>query len=199
MRFACDAKFLSSVELVNLITRFGPLDVSFKPAGFTGYEELFTNAIIYEVDGVSVTVASLDDVIRSKRAANRSKDRAALPELEALREEIRRRRLARPTRSGSRNSPDEPTRSSDSRGTRRSRSPAPRRRPGCQGAKVPRVPGCQGCQGAKGAKVPRVPRVPRVPGGDRMSRALSSATRSSPQADELVGVIVTEPLGRLLE
>lgn len=92
VRFACDAKFLSGVELVNLITRFGPLDVSFKPAGFTGYEELFTSAIIYEVDGVSVTVASLDDVIRSKRAANRSKDRAALPELEALRDEIRRRR-----------------------------------------------------------------------------------------------------------
>jgi len=32
-----------------------------------------------------------------------------------------------------------------------------------------------------------------------MSRALSSATRPSPRDDELVDLIVTKPLGRLLE
>jgi hypothetical protein len=35
-------------------------------------------------------VASLDDVIDSKRAANRPKDQMALPYLESLRDEIRR-------------------------------------------------------------------------------------------------------------
>jgi hypothetical protein len=34
-----------------------------------------------DAGGVSVLVASLDDVIRSKRWLNRDKDRAALPEL----------------------------------------------------------------------------------------------------------------------
>jgi hypothetical protein len=35
-------------------------------------------------------VASLDDVIDSKQAANRAKDQAALPYLESLRDELRR-------------------------------------------------------------------------------------------------------------
>lgn len=89
--FARDAAFLRGVELVNLVTRYGPLDVTFRPSGFTGYEELLENAVLIDVAGVRVTVASIDDVIRSKRAANRPKDRASLPELEALRDEIRRR------------------------------------------------------------------------------------------------------------
>jgi hypothetical protein len=35
-----------------------------------------------------VLVATLDDVIRSKRSADRPKDRAVMPVLEALREEL---------------------------------------------------------------------------------------------------------------
>jgi hypothetical protein len=37
-----------------------------------------------------VLVASLDDIIDSKRAANRPKDQMALPYLESLRDELRR-------------------------------------------------------------------------------------------------------------
>ena len=37
-----------------------------------------------------LSVAALDDVIDSKRAANRSKDQMALPYLESLRDELRR-------------------------------------------------------------------------------------------------------------
>jgi hypothetical protein len=40
------------------------------------------------LNGVVVRVASLDDIIASKRAANRPKDIAALPFLEALADEI---------------------------------------------------------------------------------------------------------------
>jgi hypothetical protein len=40
------------------------------------------------IGGAAVPVASLDDVIRSKEAANREKDRVALPQLYALRDEI---------------------------------------------------------------------------------------------------------------
>lgn len=41
-------------------------------------------------DGLSVVIASLDDVIDSKRAANRPKDQMALPYLESLRDELDR-------------------------------------------------------------------------------------------------------------
>lgn len=80
--FPCDARFLGSVELLNLTTRFGDLDLSFLPSGTAGYDDLCTlckHAVTYELDGLLVPVASLADVIRSKEAANRNKDRAALP------------------------------------------------------------------------------------------------------------------------
>ena len=48
----------------------GDLDVAFEPAGTKRYDV-----------GIQVPVASLDDVIRSKRAANRPKDRASYPSL----------------------------------------------------------------------------------------------------------------------
>lgn len=53
-----------------------------------GGEDLRPDAVVVDLDGTSVAVASLDDVIRSKEAADRSKDRLVLP---ALRE-LRRRR-----------------------------------------------------------------------------------------------------------
>src|SRR5207245_5434624 len=38
--FACDASFFRNVELVNLTTQFGDLDVAFVPAGTAGYDDL---------------------------------------------------------------------------------------------------------------------------------------------------------------
>jgi hypothetical protein len=43
-----------------------------------------------EIEGVPILVASLDDVIRSKLAANRLRDRAVLDILEKSREEANR-------------------------------------------------------------------------------------------------------------
>jgi hypothetical protein len=40
------------------------------------------------IDGTTVRVASLADIIRSKEAADRPKDRATLPVLYALQDEI---------------------------------------------------------------------------------------------------------------
>ena len=49
-----------------------------------------SRAIVVAIsDGVSVHVAALDDVIDSKRAANRPKDLLALPYLESLRDQSR--------------------------------------------------------------------------------------------------------------
>jgi len=47
-------------------------------------------AIELEIDGTVVRVASLADIIRSKEIANRPKDRATLPILYALQDEIAR-------------------------------------------------------------------------------------------------------------
>lgn len=82
--FACDSAFLSRVELLNLTTRFGDLDISFVPSGTNGYEDLVRGAVAIRVKGRDVAVASLEDVIRSKEAANREKDRAVLPTLKLM-------------------------------------------------------------------------------------------------------------------
>src|SRR5213594_1568662 len=90
VRFACDARFLAGVE--HLTTRFGDLDIAFRPAGTGGYDDLLQGAERYDLEGLVVPVASLPDVIRSKKAANRPKDHAALDTLQEL---LRRRK--RPT------------------------------------------------------------------------------------------------------
>ncbi len=91
VRFAIDAGFLGGVELLNLITRFGDLDLSFRPSGTAGFAELARRAVGMTVRGLNVPVAALEDVIRSKEAANRPKDHRNLPILRQLLEEIRRR------------------------------------------------------------------------------------------------------------
>lgn len=82
--FDVSARFLSSVEILNLMTRWGDLDLSFKPSGTTGYEDLTSRSVSFDLEGLRVPVAALEDVIRSKEAAGREKDRAAIPTLRAL-------------------------------------------------------------------------------------------------------------------
>ena len=90
--FACDATFLGQMKMVNLTTRFGDVDLSFEPSGTGGYDDLSQRATAIELrDGISTRIASLEDIIRSKEAANREKDRMALPTLRLLLEKIRER------------------------------------------------------------------------------------------------------------
>ncbi len=91
IRFVRDAAFLGSVELLNLITRAGDLDLAFVPAGGAGYEDLARRALSVRIRNVTISVASLEDVIRSKEAANRPKDQRSLPVLRQLLQELRRR------------------------------------------------------------------------------------------------------------
>ena len=89
-----DGGFLASVpHMLNLVTDFGEMDITFTPAGSVGdFEGWRRGATSEEIeDGLMVLVASLDDIIDSKRAANRPKDQMALPYLESLRDELRRR------------------------------------------------------------------------------------------------------------
>lgn len=89
-----DGAFLANMPfMLNLVTDFGEMDLTFAPAGRAGgYDGWRTGATLETIsDGLMVVVASLDDVIDSKRTANRAKDQAALPYLESLRDELRRR------------------------------------------------------------------------------------------------------------
>lgn len=89
--FPVDAAFLAAQPLMlNLLTTAGDLDLTFAPAGFAGgYDDLHPAAVsVHLVDGGETAVAALDDIIESKRQADRTKDRAALPYLEELRRQI---------------------------------------------------------------------------------------------------------------
>jgi hypothetical protein len=90
LAFACDGEFLLRMDTaVNLVTDYGDFDISYRPPAFPGgYQDLVPNAIAYDIDGVTVRVAALDDIITSKRTADRPKDHLTLPILEALRDEI---------------------------------------------------------------------------------------------------------------
>lgn len=92
--FAHDAESLAAAEFWNLTTRCGDLDVAFTPAGTRGYDDLRRDAVEIEIRGTRVLLASLADLVRSKGASGRDKDRRALPVLREL--------LARQTRERAR-------------------------------------------------------------------------------------------------
>ena len=75
---------MAAIELTNV-------DLTFTPSGgLGGFEEWSAHALLVEIaEGLSVQIAALDDIIESKRAANRPKDQLALPYLESLRDELR--------------------------------------------------------------------------------------------------------------
>ncbi len=85
--FDHDAVSLGGSRVWNLVTDHGRLDLTFVPSGTSGFEDLERGAVHLVILGVEVDVASLADVIRSKEAAGREKDRLVLPVLRRLLEE----------------------------------------------------------------------------------------------------------------
>jgi hypothetical protein len=82
--FVPDAATLRRVELLTMVTDEGEFDVLARPSGSPGYEALRRNADRFDLDGFSVLVASIEDLIAMKLAAGRLKDLAAVEELEAI-------------------------------------------------------------------------------------------------------------------
>jgi hypothetical protein len=78
------------MSMLNMTTRCGDLDLTLSPAGLDDYHGIRTRSVRFTIDDLEIRVASLDDIIRSKTAADRPKDHATLPILHALREEIDR-------------------------------------------------------------------------------------------------------------
>jgi hypothetical protein len=84
LAFACDAEGLAAVQTWKLTTEVGDLDLAFEPSGTQGYADLRRDATAAQLYDVTVHIASLADVIRSKQAANRPKDQRVLPTLREL-------------------------------------------------------------------------------------------------------------------
>jgi hypothetical protein len=72
----------------NLATSAGRLDIEFVPAGTAGYDDLMRGAAQFDVNGAVLHVARLEDIIRSKIAADRPQDRQ---DVAVMRELLERR------------------------------------------------------------------------------------------------------------
>lgn len=91
--FAHDATSLARSVFWNLTTKHGDLGISFLPSGTQGYADLKRDAVPVTLRGTPVLLASLADIVRSKEAAGRDKDRRALPVLrELVAEQLRAKR-----------------------------------------------------------------------------------------------------------
>jgi hypothetical protein len=86
-----DGQALAAMELSTWRTDAGDIDVLVVLRDRDGarltFDDIVGRASVTSVAGVEVRLASLDDIIASKVFANRAKDREAIPELEALRDE----------------------------------------------------------------------------------------------------------------
>jgi hypothetical protein len=84
--FRLDARTLKAGLNFTFDTKYGPFDCLGAASGDFDYEQLKRNADRMDLIGTNVSVASLDDLIRMKRAAGRNKDLIELENLSALRE-----------------------------------------------------------------------------------------------------------------
>jgi hypothetical protein len=94
--FRLDARTLHAGLNFTFTTRYGPFDC-LGEAGDFDYDRLRGNANVYEIAGVPVPVAALDDLIAMKRQAGRRKDLIEVENLSALRDELRKQSRTRTT------------------------------------------------------------------------------------------------------
>jgi hypothetical protein len=88
LAFDCSAAMLARAMIWNLITAAGRLDIAFRPAGTEGYDDLARQAVHITVYGEELLAARLEDIMRSKTAANRPQDRQ---DVEVIKEMLKRK------------------------------------------------------------------------------------------------------------
>jgi hypothetical protein len=90
--FVPDGQTLRRARMLTLTTPEGDLDLLVDPDGSPGYGSLRRHASRIDLDGVTVLVASIDDLIAMKRATGRPQDLVDLESLEIARRRLRHRR-----------------------------------------------------------------------------------------------------------
>ena len=86
--FRLDGGTLAAGDHFTFMTDAGAIDCLGTPAGTDGFSDLDAAATDVDLDGLVVRVASLEDLIRMKRAAGRPQDRIAVEWLSAIRDEL---------------------------------------------------------------------------------------------------------------
>ncbi len=87
LAFDCSVPTLERGEMRNLVTAAGRLEIAFVPSGTEGFDDLVRDAVRFDVYGVELLAASLNDIVRSKEAADRPQDRQ---DVVIIREMLRR-------------------------------------------------------------------------------------------------------------
>lgn len=82
--FVVDAQTFRNNTNLTLETDWGAFDLLAEPEGVDGFDGLWERAVIMEIEGLAVRVASIPDLVAMKRAADRPKDREHIMQLEAL-------------------------------------------------------------------------------------------------------------------
>lgn len=77
-------RWIPDFQSLNFKTKYGQLDLLYQPAGTHGYKDLARNAVEQDIGGIRASIAALEDVIRSKSAAGRARDKEHLPTLRLL-------------------------------------------------------------------------------------------------------------------
>jgi hypothetical protein len=72
--FRLDSATLAEGDHFTFTTKAGNLDCLGTPAGVGGFDDLAAGAVTFDLEGLRVLVASIEDLIRMKRAAGRPKD-----------------------------------------------------------------------------------------------------------------------------
>jgi predicted nucleotidyltransferase len=84
--FVLDARTFVNTQNLTLETDLAPFDLLGYIPGVDDFDQLFERAILTQLDGIAVRIASLDDIIAMKRAADRPKDRNHIAELLELKQ-----------------------------------------------------------------------------------------------------------------
>jgi predicted nucleotidyltransferase len=86
--FVIQTSTLERVRFLNLSTDLGIVDLMRQVPGVDSFEGLWERASVLDLGGFEVRVASVDDLIAMKQAANRPKDQMHLPGLLELKRQI---------------------------------------------------------------------------------------------------------------
>jgi predicted nucleotidyltransferase len=83
--FVPDGRTLRQTQILTLTTDDGQIDLLASPDGAPGYPDLRAKANAIDIEGVTVRIASIDDLLAMKRAAKRPADLIDIESLEAAR------------------------------------------------------------------------------------------------------------------